>query len=75
MTNSDYAFGLVFSTFNSLKQFCKLDLKPGFKKIKLKKTRKFFACFMNVQSSCSFFYVIFIKDALFHAVVQRDQRA
>ena len=65
----------MFSTFNSFKQFCKLGiLKPDFKKTKLKKTRKSSAYFMPVQSSCSFFYVIFIKDALFHAMVQRDQR-
>lgn len=38
MTYCDYVLGLVFSTFNSFKQLCKLGIvKPGFTKIKPKK--------------------------------------
>ena len=58
MTNWNYGLGFVFDTFNSFKQFYKLGiLKPGFKKTKLTRTRKFLADFMPVQSSCIFYYI------------------
>ena len=76
MSECDCLLSLVFSTFKAFKQFCKLGiLNPGIKKRKPKKIRNFFAYSVHVQSSCSFFCLKFLKDAVFPAMGSKKPKS